>query len=349
MEISRELFDQQRRPRFGNANPERMQLAFWEWMIRGEEKPPTGEKEGLAGPGFVVREGKLKSSHGAYHARDFFKAPLNCEDGPIWAFKRYGATRSELPDGRVVCIGGEHEDYYDVDFCIYNDVIVFGPEDQIEIYGYPKDVFPPTDSHTASLLDDRIIIVGSLGYMQERRPGYTPVYSLDLSGYHMSEIRTSGEMPGWISEHESLLDLDGTITIRGGKIIEQKVGKQQYRRNVEDYALDLRSAVWSRLTNRNWRQFSIRQEDNQLFVLERGLNPELLIPRAAERTVAPDEESRRVQIVVSGVPISLIVGVSSIEIIVEGEMPSEPCLRLAEEIRANAEAAIKHTCVLEER
>jgi hypothetical protein len=32
MEISRELFDEQARPLFGNANPERMQLAFWECM-----------------------------------------------------------------------------------------------------------------------------------------------------------------------------------------------------------------------------------------------------------------------------------------------------------------------------
>ena len=296
-----------------------------------------------------MRDGKLKSGYGPYRARDLFKVPVNREDGPIWTFERYGATRSELPDGRVVCIGGEHEDYYDADFCIYNDVIVFGPEDQIEIFGYPKEVFPPTDFHSASLLKDRIIIVGSLGYMQERRPGYTPVYSLDLSSYHISEIKTSGEMPGWISEHESVLDSDGTITIRGGKVIEQKDGKQQYRRNIEDYALNLRSGVWSRLTYRNWRQFSIRPEDNQLFVMERGLNPENLIPRAAERTVEPDEESRRIQIVVSGVPISLIVGVSSIEIIVEGEMPGELCLRVAEEIRANAEAVIKHTCVLEER
>jgi hypothetical protein len=189
----------------------------------------------------------------------------------------------------VVCIGGEHEDYCDADFCICNDVIVFGPEDQIEIYGYPKEVFPPTDFHTASVLND------------------TPVYSLDLSGYHMSEIKTSGEMPGWISEHDGVLGSDGTIL--GGKVIEQKGGQQQYRRNVEDYSLDVKSGVWSRLTNRNWRQFSICQEDGRLFVLERDVNPENLIPRTAEHAVAPDEDSRRVQIVVSGVPISLILGV----------------------------------------
>lgn len=348
MKTSRELFDQQRRPRFGNANPERMQLAFWEWMIRGEENLPLDDENGLAGFGFRMREGKLKSGYGPYRARDEFKVPLNREDGPIWTFERYGTTRNELPDGRTVCIGGEHEDYYDADFCIYNDVIVLGPEGRIEIYGYPKEIFPPTDFHTASLLNGRIIIVGSLGYMQERHPGYTPVYSLDLSGYHMSEIKTSGEMPGWISEHESVLGSNGTITIRGGKVIEQKGGKQQYRRNFEDYVLDLRSGVWSRVTNRNWRQLSIRQEDGQFFVLERDLNPENLIPRMAERTAASDNESRRVRILVSGVPISLIVGVRFIEIIVEGKLPDEMCLRLAEEIRANAEAAIKHRCVLEE-
>jgi len=34
VEITLELFDQERRPRLGNANPERMQLAFWELMVR---------------------------------------------------------------------------------------------------------------------------------------------------------------------------------------------------------------------------------------------------------------------------------------------------------------------------
>jgi len=28
--------------------------------------------------------------------------------------------RNQLPDGRLVSVGGEHEDYYDPDFCIYN-------------------------------------------------------------------------------------------------------------------------------------------------------------------------------------------------------------------------------------
>ena len=35
-------------------------------------------------------------------------------------FFRLGGTRTELSDGRVIWIGGEHEDGYDPDFCIYN-------------------------------------------------------------------------------------------------------------------------------------------------------------------------------------------------------------------------------------
>ena len=44
---------------------------------------------------------------------------------PVWCFKRFGATRTKLPDGRLVCIGGEHEDFYDPDFCIYNGNVIF--------------------------------------------------------------------------------------------------------------------------------------------------------------------------------------------------------------------------------
>src|SRR5579864_1183506 len=114
-------------------------------MIRGDGVAPAGP--GLSGKGLIMRDGKLKSGYGPYRARDFFSIPLNREEGPIWTFDRMGRTCNELPDGRVVCIGGEHEDSYDPDFCIYNDVVVFSPTDQIEIFGYLKEVFPPTDFH----------------------------------------------------------------------------------------------------------------------------------------------------------------------------------------------------------
>jgi len=348
MEITRELFEQQHRPRFGNANPERMQLAFWDWMVRGEEKPLTEEEQVLSDLGWVMREGKLKSAYGPRRARDLFESPLDRKDGPIWTFDRMGATRSELPDGRVVCIGGEHEDFYDPDFCIYNDVVVFGRNDQIEIYGYPKEIFSPTDFHAATLIGDRIFVVGCLGYMDARRPGDTPVYVLDLVEYSISKMDTSGEMPGWISEHEANFDARGSITIRGGQIIQEHEGHQRFRSNFEDYSLNVTSGIWHRLTNRNWRQFNINQEDGKLFVRDKKPPIEVLVPQRFDQAVVPSEEWNRFRIIVEGIPVTLTVGVKCIHVVVEGHLSDALCIWLAEEIRANAQAAIQRRCVVEQ-
>jgi hypothetical protein len=347
VEISQELFDLQRRPRFGNANPERMQIAFWEWMIRGDESTLAEADADIANLGPMTSNTKIRSGYGPYHARKLFKMPLNCEDGPIWTFERMGATRSELPDGRILCIGGEHEDYYDPDFYIYNDVIVFGRADEVEIYGYAPEVFPPTDFHTATLVNDRIIVIGCLGYQNARRPGHTPVYALDVARFHITEIQTTGENPGWIFKHEAELDPHGTINIRGGEIIQKREDGQQYRRSLEDYALDVSSWTWLRTTNRNWRQFSIRQENKGMFVMDRRPEPQALLPRAIKHIVTPCEEWNRTRIVIDGVPVSLRVGVSFIDVIIEGNLPPEISQRLAEEVRVNAEAIVGSRCVVE--
>src|SRR5262245_28223962 len=347
MKISRELFDQQRRPRFGTANPERMRLDFWEWMIRGDDAPPAEPDDSLNSSGWMMRMGCLKSRYGPWRARDLFNIPVNREDGPIWTFDRMGATETELPDGRLIRIGGEHEDYYDPDFCIYNDVVVIGPTDQIEIYGYPKEVFPPTDFHTATFTGDHIIIIGCLGYMDDRRPGYTPVYSLDLSEYRFTKIETSGKMPGWIFKHEASFDLERTITIRGGKTNEEQDGEIRFRHNVEEYALDIRSGTWRRLTDRNWPQFSIKPEDGDRFAPERYPKVEDLWPRNIEHAVIACDDRRQSRIVVEGVTVSITISPRNIEVIAEGKLPDDLVLRVAEEIRANAEAAIQHRCILE--
>ncbi len=347
MEIRKEIFDQQRRPRFGNANPERMQFAFWEWMIRSGDSHQAEEKSALSELGVIMRGGKLKSTYGPYRARDLFNVPLNREDGPIWTFDRMGATRTELPDGRLVYVGGEHEDSYDPDFCIYNDVVVFGPADQIEIFGYPKDLFPPTDFHTATLAGDRIIIVGGLGYPTSRCPRHTPVYALELSNYQFSAIETQGESPGWISHHEADFDPEGIITIRGGQIFDKIDDKEHYRRNVEDHALDLRSNRWRRLTNRNWHQFGIRTEDGHPFVLDSRPKPEALLPRSVEPAIMPCDDWNSARFVVEGVPVALTVDIMRIEVLFEGNLSEELASRITEEIRANAEYSVKRRCLLE--
>ncbi len=41
----------------------------------------------------------------------------------------------------MICIAGEHEDHYDPDFCIYNDVVVLDLDGSVAIYGYPEEIF----------------------------------------------------------------------------------------------------------------------------------------------------------------------------------------------------------------
>ena len=345
MPISRDVFDRERRPRFGTANPEPMRMAFWEWMIRGDDRPPPTDNPILGDLGLMVRGGVLKSGYGPWRARDLFGVPPDRADGPIWTFDRMGATQTPLPDGRVVCVGGEHEDFYDPDFCIYNDVIVLGPADQIEIYGYPRDVFPPTDFHTATRVADRIIVIGCLGYPDDRRPGHTPVYALDLADYRITAVPTTGDMPGWVFKHEAAADPDGTIRVQGGEVFE---GGCRIRRNLDEYALDLRSRTWLRLTDRNWFQFQVRQTDRQLFVLERGVRPAQLLPRGVACTVLScDEWGSEARITIREVPVSVTADIDAVTVIIEGQLPGDLALRVVEEIRANTETAAGVPCVVE--
>ncbi len=201
---------------FGQANPQRMDNAFWNAMIQ------CGCR--------------------AYHPRFMFND--EDESGPVWCYYRYGRTTTILPDGRIVEIAGEHADYYDPDFCIYNDVTVFDGKGNFEIWGYPEHVFPPTDFHSATLIGDHIYIIGSLGYQEQRRPGETPVYRLDCRTFTMECIKTSGEMPGWISSHTARFSSGANcIYVTGGKIYREGLAP-----NHAAFALDLRTYQWSRVS-----------------------------------------------------------------------------------------------------
>jgi hypothetical protein len=60
-------------------------------------------------------------------------------------------AKEQLPDGRVISVGGEHKDFCDPHFYIENLVAVFD-QGEIRMYGYPTAVFSPTDCHTATLV-----------------------------------------------------------------------------------------------------------------------------------------------------------------------------------------------------
>ena len=107
------------------------------------------------------------------------------------------------------------------------------------------------------------------------------------------------------------------------------------------------AGTWRRLTDRNWPQFSIKQEGGDRFAPKRYPRVEDLWPRNIEHGVTPCKDWGQSRIVVEGVTVSITISPRNIEVIVEGELPNDLALRVAEEIRANAEAAIRRRRVLE--
>jgi ankyrin repeat protein len=212
---------QDRTRRFGIRNPDLMNVPFWNAMVRS----------GVSG----------------YVAAKHFGLDALDPERPVWCADRFGQSMTILADGRIVQIGGEHEDGYDPDFCIYNDVIVHHPDGRFDIYGYPKHDFPPTDFHTATLVGDRIVIIGSVGYPGERLYGTTPVHVLDIATWQIKPLATRGEMPGWIGGHLATLESGDRIVINQGKILHQVEGAERYDENAGTFVLHLDSAMWHRL------------------------------------------------------------------------------------------------------
>jgi ankyrin repeat protein len=209
-------------PRFGITNPERIHEPFWEAMIR--------------------------AGVGAYAAKKRFDNEELHGLGPIWCAHRFGQSLTFLSDDRIVQIGGEHEDFSDPDFCIYNDVFVHGPGGALAIYGYPKADFPPTDFHTATLSGSRLYVIGSVGYQGTRRFGETPVYRLDLDTMHMERLAADGDGPGWIGRHRADLVAPDEIRVSGGRIARLVDGKETFVDNSDVFVLDIERLRWRRET-----------------------------------------------------------------------------------------------------
>lgn len=215
IEISPAEFHRNRNRTFGSRNPERMNNPFWEAMVRTRASAYTGAMK--------------------FENRSF-------DNGPVWCFQRYGHSLTRLADGRYVEIGGEHEDHYDPDFCIYNDVVVHHGDGTFDIFGYPETDFPTTDFHSATLVPPYIYIIGNLGYPAQRRPGETPVYRLHCGSWRIEKVQTTGEMPGWIHRHKAQAISNHQIRISGGKIDDGSANALVD--NTQNYILNLADFSW---------------------------------------------------------------------------------------------------------
>ncbi|MDC0668262.1 hypothetical protein [Nannocystis radixulma] len=337
--FSREEFLEWRSPRLGTTNPERMTNPVWVWIVQA----------GVA----------------AWAAGKPFDPPA-LGTGPGWCFDRFGRSTTELPDGRIIQIAGEHEDYYDPDFFIYNDVVVRHPDGRMDIFGYPREVFPPTDFHSATLVGDRIILIGSVGYVGEREPGRTQVLALDLATFAVTPIATGGEPPGWISRHTATLTEDGrAIVVQRGKL-ELGEGRSMVE-NIDDWRLDTGTWQWLRLTDRRWPRRELRRADaqrNHLWDLQRacwyrrvgwaddlaqrlerlrlelGALPDLdlaerLFRPSVAHEILPDQDDsyKTTRISVDGVVVRFVDNGYSLQMTVEGDLPESTVDAIAEELR----------------
>jgi hypothetical protein len=189
----------------------------------------------------------VRAGCNAYQPRKQFN-DMNLSAGPLWCFDRFGMSFTALPDGRFVQIGGEHEDYYDPDFCIYNEVVVHDRSGTFQIMGYPENVFPPTDFHSSTFVNGIIYIIGRLGYHGTRKFGFTPVYRLNCHTWEIEPVQTCGANPGWIYEQKTSFDGATSLVVSGGKICKEVDGEEQHVENEDRFSLDLTDMKWTRIS-----------------------------------------------------------------------------------------------------
>lgn len=205
-------------------NPHDSTLNLNEAEFRAGMSPRFGESNPheLTAP-YVIR--MIQTGKSAYQALQEYKSLPNVEltkfHSPIWSAARFGQSMTFLPDGRVIQIAGEHEDYYHSDFCIYNDVFVHHPDGRIQVFGYPREVFPPTDFHSATSIGVYLYVLGNLGYANAPIPERTPVYRLNTTTYQIEPIDTTGESPHRLYKHSAKLLANGIIRVSGGSCDER--------------------------------------------------------------------------------------------------------------------------------
>lgn len=333
------LFQEWRSPQLGEKNPTKVNSKVWEWLLHSR----------LSG----------------YASTRKLNGPSPFDEGPTWSFDRFGQSVTELPDERIIYIGGEHEDHYDPDFYIYNDVVVVKPDKTIDFYCYSKSDFPPTDFHSATLVNNKIVIIGSLGYPQDRVQQNTQVYLLDLNSFQMQKLDTSSLSPGWIHQHNAMLCPDKkSILVTKGKV---DLGQEHSLiENIDNWKLNLTDWHWQRLTERKWVRWGIQRCDkkyNHLWELrnalwslnakwdvhhqtqmealenELGYRPDVTLVNdlysfkiAHDKLQEDDDEHNVFWIYIEGIMVRFVEEHHCLQVSVEGELPDETISVLKESL-----------------
>lgn len=265
---------------------------------------------------------------------------------PQWHFCRFGHTETLLPNCSLFLIAGEFEDWYDPDFYIYNDVIEWQLGKLPEIYCYPSTDFPPTDFHTTVSVDNgnRLIIIGSLGYHDERDEDHIQVLQLDVSSRRIEKIKCIGDDPGWMDSVDASVRSDGKILVKDGwKRCSSTLV------NVEEYVLDPNTWKWEQLTNRNWHRIVISRKDSKditssiLYEILDNLSMDFVF--MDKLYWSRSETFYRIR--VEGIVMTMTKRYPCVLIIVEGDFSTSRISRIVSEMVAAASSAEKAECVSE--
>lgn len=352
-EITLDVFRRWRDARRGTWHAEDLSNPYWSWLIRSGES--------------------------SWAANEHFGGPSSYGGTPMWSAQRFGQSTTQLPDGRTLLVAGEHEDHYDPDFFIYNDVIVRHPDGRIEVLGFPEDIFPPTDFHSATWMDGQLVLIGNLGYTQQREVGKTQILIIDTYTWKIRNQPSAGEGPGWIHRHEAAME-DGFIIVRGGMVWTATNGGLV--ENFDDWRLCLNTWNWERLTRRRVTVLEFLHEDgtpNHLFQMGMWIfNHDFLMPGydnvdplpglpdlkpeldaydknapqdrdAFERRFSPDhvdhrelsapEDSLERHIEVDGVRVRYLEETWLVRLTIEGELPAETVKSLSDDLIDKLERA----------
>jgi len=258
--VTKEDYLKWRSVRFGKDNPEIVTSNYHRWLIASRE------------PAFLIKK---------HFGDNNFKANRD----PIWCFDRFGQSENTDSAGNTYLIGGEHEDYYDPDFCIFNDVVKIAADGTTTLFLYPEDVFPPTDFHTATQVGQDIFIIGTLGYWQSRISGITNVYKLSLNDMSISKFETTGENPGWIFEHFADYDKEkNEIIVYGGKTYQGE--NLPFSNNFDTYGLNVENGNWRLIKKSFVTKWQFRRKNSRNSI---SLGAFYLYKLSEERK--PDEET----------------------------------------------------------
>ena len=127
----------------------------------------------------------------------------------------------------------------------FSFAVIVAEDGGIRVFGYPYNVFEPTDFHTATLVGDFIWIIGGLGYPDQRH-GSIPVYRLDIRDYSIERILTSGDVPARFHKHRATFSEGNVIEIVTGSENRSIFGQRKDEKTSAVLRLNTGTRVWTR-------------------------------------------------------------------------------------------------------